>query len=375
MVCIRFNVKGRKRLKKFMIVAVNKFMLIVILIAVLTLVPVVRLASENKDALKAKFIGKQAEYQGVLTLWNIDTFEGGNLSKSSFLLSTAAKFEKKNKGALIKVENLSIDQMQESLKQGILPDMVSFGTGLGKYFVQDLVPFDQSFESLILPNFYSSGLYNLKQVAVAFIAGGYVLLSSTEKIQAAGKDNAANLKELALSLNYTKKLRKKEQNVYSITFGQNEYTGAFDVFSRTFTDVSLQELVQSGVVDEKYKSQSPYQAYVGFVSGDSSVLLGTQRDIIRLQGRVLAGKQQDLLCQPLGAYTDLVQYIGLCTDQDAKYKVCCEFVKFLLSDDIQKSLLDAGMLSPTGLKIYNNGEPLHDLEMAVDEKMVVRACF
>ena len=38
------------------------------------------------------------EYQGVLTLWNVDTFEGGSGARSGWLEKKAIAFEKQNKG-------------------------------------------------------------------------------------------------------------------------------------------------------------------------------------------------------------------------------------------------------------------------------------
>ena len=42
-----------------------------------------------------------ATYNGVLSLWQIDTFEGGKGSRKQFLLSVAREFEKENQGVLI----------------------------------------------------------------------------------------------------------------------------------------------------------------------------------------------------------------------------------------------------------------------------------
>ena len=49
------------------------------------------------NVLSNKFFGKKAEYQGVITLWNVDTFEGGSASKTSFLENVSLKFEKEKK--------------------------------------------------------------------------------------------------------------------------------------------------------------------------------------------------------------------------------------------------------------------------------------
>lgn len=93
--------------------------LIAVLIFVLVLASTIGLAAENKDKLVKKFFGEKTSYQGIITLWNIDTFEGGTVGKSYFLESVASRFEAQNKGALIKVENLlkSHQNMQSSFAE------------------------------------------------------------------------------------------------------------------------------------------------------------------------------------------------------------------------------------------------------------------
>ena len=366
--------KNDKKVKRFLFLAISKGMLIAFLILILLAVPTVKIVVDNKDKLSQKFFGVKAEFQGVLTLWNIDTFEGGTVGKSYFLETVASKFEKKQKGALIKVENLSISQMQESLKAGILPDMVSFGTGLGKYFVNDLLPYDDTISKNILSSFLSAGIYDGKVLAVPLMTGTYTLISTTEKIQNAGKEYNKDLKELALELGYTKKFRKSEKQIYSLTFGQNEYSGAFDTFSREFSEQSLEVLISENIVDPKCKSQTPYNAYETFVKGEASVLLGSQRDVVRMENRKMAGKENDVIYYPLKEYTDLVQLFGICTKDIKKYKVCTSFTEFLISDQVQKTLCDVGMFSVNGKKYYTDGA-LKLLESVITEKTKVRNGF
>ena len=216
--------------------------------------------------------------------------------------------------------------------------------------------------------------YDGKLLAMPYMSGIYTLISTAEKLQSAGKEYAGNLKEIALDLAWAKKQRKSEKQIYSLTFGQNDYVGAMDCFSREFAGKSIEELIAKNIVDIKCKSQSPYQAYASFIAGESSVLLGTQRDVIRMQNRQMAGKENDVIYCALGKYCDLVQFVGICTSDKAKYSVLSAFVQFLLSDEIQNSLKDIGMFSINGKKIYKDGV-FAELEKVLDEKTVVRSAF
>ena len=73
---------------------------------------------------------KSEEYQGVLSLWQIDSFEGGIGSRKQFLLKIARGFEKKHKGVLVMVTNITKDGAEENFKNGIYPDMISYGNGV-----------------------------------------------------------------------------------------------------------------------------------------------------------------------------------------------------------------------------------------------------
>ena len=43
------------------------------------------------------FVGEKSEYQGMIEIWNVDTFEAGSVSKTSILESRAKAFQMKYK--------------------------------------------------------------------------------------------------------------------------------------------------------------------------------------------------------------------------------------------------------------------------------------
>ena len=74
-------------------------------------------------------VGKSEEYKGIITLWHVDSFEGGIGSRKQFLLKTARTFEKQNKGVLIMVISHTPESVKESMDKGVYPDLISFGNG------------------------------------------------------------------------------------------------------------------------------------------------------------------------------------------------------------------------------------------------------
>lgn len=366
--------KRKKVSKKIIFVCVSKFFLACLLIFILIFVPFAKVFYDNhKDEFSEMFFGKKSKFQGVLKLWNVDSFEGGTSSKSSFLEKISMLFERKNKGVFVMVQNMTEDEVVASLKAGTYPDLVSFGTGMNKYFDGKFVRFDDDIALNVLPNFYSAGLKNGALVAVPFMSGVYSLICSTERIENCGKDPKLNLSTLAFALASEKTKKGVTTFVNSLTFG-TKTTSAFNAFSRKFETSSLIELVENHIVDGLYGSQTPYQAYESFALKKSTMLLGTQRDIVRMQNRVLAGKESDLLFEPVKEWTDLVQYVGVLCSDKTKHDVCCDFVSFLLEESSQRLLKDIGMFSVLDLNIYDD-LVFSGLEKVIDEKIVVKSTF
>lgn len=365
----------RKKNGRFVFVCISKFFLICLLIAIMVLFPLAKvLYDKHGEGFSEKFFGKTSEFQGILRLWNIDSFEGGSFPKSSFLEKTAMLFEKQNKGVLIMVQNMTEDEVVSSVKSGIYPDMVCFGTGMNKFFNGKFHRLDDSIGLSLLPNFYSAGLSEGSFVASPIMAGAYSLISSNERIERANKDTLPSLSTLAFALAFDKSRKKDTVHTFSLTFGNGTHTSPLDAFSRKFVSSSVVELAESGIIDKNYVSQSPYQAYENFVLGKASMLLGTQRDVFRMENRVSAGKESGARYEPIKEFTDLVQYLGILTNSKVKFSVCEKYLSFVLQEKQQKLLANIGMFSVTGAKLYDKS-PLSELEKAINDKIIVKSTF
>ena len=126
--------------------------------------------------------------------------------------------------------------------------------------------------------------------------------------------------------------------------------------------------------DKNYDKNTFYDAYVNFINNKSSVLLGTNRDVFRMENRVFVGKETDVIYEPLTSYTDLVNYISVITSKTKKQNVCLDFVKFLMSEKIQKEIKSIGIFSTTLNNIYDDGV-IKEIEDKLTGKMVVENLF
>ena len=160
----------------------------------------------------------------ALTVWQIDSFEGGKGSRAEFLQSIGNDFSKKE-NCYINVVSLSAEAARLNLSNGNVPDVVSYGAGM--YGIESYV------------NGFS-----------VWCRGGYCLLTL---------DTNCDFSDVAA-----------ENTV--INKGKDNFSGVTALFCG----------VQSG------KFESSTSAYVKLINGEYKYLLGTQRDIFRLKTRNVA---------------------------------------------------------------------------------------
>ncbi len=242
---------------------------------------------------KKPLIGQENSYIGIINLWHIDSFEGGLGSRKQFLLDTAVEFEKSYNGIYVNVTNHTVDSVENCFRDGVYPDMISYGIGVE---IKNVVELDLNFD-------FNGGKLNNKTFALPWCSGGYALIT---------KQN----------------LNIDKNNFDSITVSKSN-------FNNPKLALYLEEIVCDNIIEKK-----PLDAYVDFVSGKADYFLGSQRDIIRLSGRGVAVK-----IRPLKNYNDYYQYISVLSKDEEIQRYSNEFIKLLLSEKIQLKLPKIGMLS------------------------------
>ena len=200
--------------------------------------------------------GEEDDALQVLTLWQIDSFEGGRGSRAEYLRSLAQDFAK-SANVYIEVTALSSDAARTNISAGVVPDIISYGAGF--YGIESLV-------SEGYGKAWCRGAYCL----IALSGTDFSSVSTANTVINEGKDNLVSVAALL-----------------------------------------------SGLQGADYAA--PTSAYVSLISGEYDFLLGTQRDVIRLQTR---GESFEV--KPLPEFNDLYQYISVLTRDGEKAAVAEE---------------------------------------------------
>lgn len=232
---------------------------------------------------------KPSENKVILTVWQIDSFEGGTGSRTAFIKDVATTFCKQNSGVYILVSSFTVESANEHLLNGIVPDVISCGAcglnlgGLAKELGGDLW----------------GGSVGNKTYAVAFLRGGYF---SIEK--------GGGSKEIIIS-------KGKYNHPYVACLCSN-------------------------IRGESYVEKEPQEAFSYFVRSSKATMIGTQRDIVRLKNY-----GEEFTATPLPEYSDLIQYLSLTSRSELGEHYGRRFIEYLLSDIVQQKITKLKMLSPT----------------------------
>lgn len=260
------------------------------------------------------------QYKTVITVWNIDTFEGGTGSRADFLSSALKSLNADGIIALVKTQ--TAESMENALKNGEIPDMISFGVGCGEIvnYARE-IPFKS----------FSGGELNGRYLAVPWCFGGYYLIAKSgdnRLIDELFDSNAAKTAEKLI-----------------VSDGEN----ILPVLSLKFLGITANAAFFP-----------PKDAYSRFLSEKNAVLLGTQRDIKRIEK-----KKDEYVVRPVQGYSDLVQYIAVTTKSDEKYRYCKLAVERLLSEDVQGKLYKIGMMRTDGKN--NDGADFYEYDFSKNE--------
>lgn len=284
-------------------------------------------------------ITAQAGYKGVIELWNVETFEGGSGSRQSWLTNKSAKFEAKNKGLFVHVTTLTESELSQKLAGGQTFDMMCFSRGAGDLVKQYLVPLDVNSRS-VRENMLIAGQVDGKQYAAPLYAGAYCLFARTSQLA------EADILEKALTQTYTRKIGKNTAELKSLVCG-------FTASNSPLTALAMSG--GRGNASNVSEDVTQYQAYEQFVANKTAVtLLGTQRDLYRLSQREENGKIESLGFCPLVGYTDLVQFVGVSNTCGDKLNSCMQYINYLLSAEVQQSLVNLSMFSVLSTAIYTD---------------------
>lgn len=249
---------------------------------------------------------KTEEEMLSLTVWQIDGFEGGKGSRASYLQKVGKKFSDKSR-CYINVVSLTSDAARQNISLGKTPDLISYGAGMF------------GIESII----YGETPYHV------WARGGYCLITLSD------------------SANFSDASAKNTV----INSGTDNLSGAAALFCD----------LQNAAVDK------PTGAYVSLINGKYKYLLGTQRDIFRLETRKVAYK-----IKPITAFNDLYQNISITTADGKRASAAKRYIDFLLEES--KDLTSLGLIGSQkqysgGMGEIENSTYEYELKTPVSENM------
>lgn len=319
----------------------------ILVVVMAVFLPSVKLKNDdNFNQIYRAFLGTKSKYHGILEVWNIDTFEGGKFSKTSVLNEISKNFQKQNLGLYVMIRNLTEQECLNLLSSGTFPDLFSCSFGVAEKIKDCVGSFEKVDMQGVDVSACEAGIVDGKQVAVPWCKSSYYLISTKERLEKAGKSDTDKLKlsDICLSLDYVKKGKKTDKQIYSLEVGCSKYLMPSKAL-KTYNKEGV-KLISDKAIDENKMSQSSYSAYCNFVAGNSSVLFGTIRDVFRMENRVKNGKASDVIYEQVSGFSDLIQFVMISKNiAQEKRKYAERFVEFLITSDAQKNVQKSGLLS------------------------------
>ena len=269
------------------------------------------LAFGIKKARNYEILKGNEKQQTIYIIWHIETFEGGGKPRIDYLKTIARDMEKQDNQVLFMIKSIDPEKLSAELEVN-KPDIISFGFGVGEIVLPYLISQESSFD--VRDVLISSGSFNKKFYAVPYIVGGYAMFNHS--------------------------MSESEFHV-----GSNNFTRPQNIYS----SLNLQPK----------ENESQYEAYKDFVYSKKVQLLGTCRDLFRINNLNSIGRTNAMIT-PIDTYTDLIQYLGVINSNKTTQK----FMHLALSSEYQNSLIDYSLFSSKYNKLYSSGI-YNDMEDAI----------
>lgn len=235
----------------------------------------------------------------IYTVWHCETFEGGGKSRLPYLKNIAREIEKENAGVLIMIKTIDPAILESELKE-TTPDVISFGFGVGSVILPKLSPIEKTYD--VRDELVISGSFNNKVYALPYIVSGYAMIKHSAEYSA-------------------------------FHCGENEYIKPSNIYNK----LNLQPV----------EKESQYEAYKDFVYDKKVALLGSGRDVFRVNNLNNIGRTTAMI-SPIDSYTDLIQYLGLIKNDEITNK----FLNYCLDDEHQNKLTEYSLFSSKYQKLY-----------------------
>ena len=272
----------------------------------------------------------------ILTIYHIETFEGGTNSRSKYLERQASLFNKRYPNCFLVVKTLTPDELALNLRKNELPDLYSFGVGVGEYLAGFLEELEDN--GNVRKDLINYGERQEKLLAYPYILSGYCLISHENLLSGLESSDISN---------YTLSTKYNNKEVKGLSIATKSLINPMLALKENNVNFNVFDLIEF---------DSTYGAYNNFIAKKSVSLIGTARDLARCKNREINGSLSSCRYTFLGEFSDLVQYISVVdSGSDAREYYAKLFANFLLSDNAQSALSKYGLFSVNGKNIYESG--------------------
>jgi hypothetical protein len=321
----------------------KKVLPIIFILLLLLLVPVYTLIDKSAGE------ERPLSYR-LINFWHIESFEGGAYSRAGWLRARLREFERSNKGVIVRLNVLTNEQLREAVNRGEGFDVVSFSLGAGEKVLSKVLPYSGKIN--VRSDLCEYGKVMGVQMAVPYLLGGYALFTYTYNLE--------RLPDKALINNIFNGIERKGAKgsvtkLNGLDFGLGECN--LPLLSLIVNDAP------EGNVQDTDKTQ--YQAYENFLrDATSTVFLGTQRDLGRIDYRVRNQKLSPVTYQFLEGFSDLVQYLAL----GSACETALRLIEYLTTDRVQDTIRGLEMFGVNNKKIHTD-DAFVEMEKAISKPL------
>lgn len=284
-------------------------------------------------------------YKGVLTLWNITDWRTAGSSCVSYLKKRIEKFESNHPYIFIDIANMTKEEASESVKNGELPDIISYPLG-----------FDPGLELFSLPHI-DTIFPKIKDTAYPYMCGAYCMAVNTDMLDEEGlfmpqgwgirPDELIEIAKLGVCFD-------SERGYSSLpAVALHEYPEAQGPNLSTWQEEPQITDAAASMSVNAYTNGLNY-----FCSEKACILIASQRQLFELSELNQDGSSPSFQPYALTGYTDMVQLISVAScDNTKKTAACTEFAQYLLSENAQKGLEALGVFPVLpGLEVYSGSD-------------------
>lgn len=187
-----------------------------------------------------------------------------------------------------------------------------------------------------------------------------------------GQQVISKLQPLKLTYNVRDELvesGKFSNNIYAIPYIVSGYAKIYhkpDFSKLIYGSTNHTNPENLKINSELTKIPGQYEAYKQFIYNKDYALLGTARDVFRVNNLNSLGRTNAMITAVSG-YTDLIQYLGVCSND----KIVEKFVEYVLSIENQSTLVEYSLFSSLYNKLYFSGI-YNDMENAIINSYIPR---